>query len=316
MGFREIADFLVPSWITGGDGGKKTLVTTTMIDASVEHVRLGLEARFPTRAGDSALALIGQDRGIQRGRSETREHYAARLKRWRWPRGHRTRGTAYALLEQISEYFGGLLVRLVTRRGRRYERSVDGAESWTTGSPEVWDGASALPNWGRFWVYIDPGDSGIAEQTDSYAEGNSIGLTGLTLEDAQAIRGLLRGAHPWKPAGVQGEWLIFALDGMSAAVPDATWEHWSYDTGGAQAPTRYTGWRYVSLNPERNNRYGGDPTHFAPEIVLLGEFAGTSGDKTSFPTSVTLPNGTTYSGNLTSFPADVLLFDDGDMLTP
>jgi hypothetical protein len=313
MGFREIVDFLIPAHFTEGEGGLKLLSFTTLIDASVERVRLGLEARFPSRAGDSALALIGQDRGIPRGRTEASAHYAARLKRWRWPRGHRTRGTAYALLEQVSEYFGGTAARVTTIRGRNYDRSASGEESWNTGTPFDWDGAATLPNWGRFWLKVAPSSAGaMLRITIDYVgstEG-TIGLTGFAPDDARAMRNLLTSPHPWKPAGVRGEWLIFGSD-FAAATPDGRWGRWSYISfGGTQAASRYASWRYVSLDPERNNRYAGDPARFCLDAIFGGSFYG--GDPTSFPASAVLPNGSGYAGDPSSFPLSVLLLDDGD----
>jgi hypothetical protein len=312
MGFREIVDYLIPAHFTEGEGGLKLLTFATLVDASVERVRQGLESRFPSRAGDSALALIGADRGIPRGRAETAAHYAARLVRWRWPRGHRTRGTAYALLEQVSEYFGGVLAKTITRRGRYYTRTAAGAESWATGASWEWDAIAALPNWGRFWLRVDPVGSDVSVRAADYygsTEG-TIGLSGFAYEDAQAMRGLMRGAHPWKPHGVRGEWLIFAAD-ASPTTPDGRWDRWSYVSfGGTQAAVRAASWRFVSLSPETNNRYSGDPELFCTDCIYGGSFYG--GDKTSFPASVTLPSGEDYAGDPGSFPVNVLLLDDGD----
>src|SRR6187549_1469002 len=105
---RSIYKFLVPSWLSAGDGGLVLDTLTDQIDDSVEKMRESLVARFPTYAQDDALTLIGQDRLIPRGRAETSEHYAQRLIAWRYPRGHRVRGSAFALLNQVSEYFGGI----------------------------------------------------------------------------------------------------------------------------------------------------------------------------------------------------------------
>lgn len=309
MGFREIVDYLIPAHFTEGEGGLKLLAFATLIDASVERVRLGLEARFPSRAGDSALTLIGQDRGIPRGRTETAPHYAARLKRWRWPRGHRTRGTAYALLEQVSEYFGGVLTRNVTRRGRRYTRTAAGVESWASGAAWDWDDTPALPNWGRFWVQVDPTGTEIKAQPDYFAEDSTgtLGLLGFSYEDAQAMRGLMKGDHPWKPAGVRGEWMIFVLDDLIDVVaPSDVWERWSaVSFGGSQYETRHAAWRYVSLSPDTNNRYSGDPLRFCTDVVIDGSLY--TGDTTSFPTGLSYGD-----GDPASFPVNVLLLDDGD----
>jgi hypothetical protein len=316
MGFREVADFLIPSWLTEGEGGLKVLTFTTMIDASIERVKDGLNQRFPTRAGPSGLALIGTDRGIPRGRTEADAHYAERLKRWRWPRGHRTRGTAYALLEQVSEYFGGEQVFCVTRRGRTYSRDPAGVESWEQGPPFDWDTTPALPNWGRFWLVLQPSTSGIAANPDPIGTGEgSIGLSGFSPDDADAIRGLFVGLHPWKPAGVRAEWLMIVLEPITGPPIAPSWGHWStIDGSGEQVPARFPGWRYVSLSPDVNNTYSGNPANYCTSVKLVDELTASTGDPTKFPLAVLLPSALTYSGDPASWPMNVPLIDDGSAI--
>jgi hypothetical protein len=310
MGFREIADFLIPSWLTDGEGGLKVLTFTTLVDASIQRVQDGLDQRFPTRAGDSGLALIGLDRGILRGRTELAAHYAERLKRWRWPRGHRTRGTAYALLEQVSEYWGGARSRVFTVRGRVYERSINGEESWHQGNPIDWDGSPPLPNWGRFWVMLGTFETEITFQTDYFVtHASTIGLIGFTPEDADALRGLMRGAHPWKPAGVQPQWLMIGNIEDLSAIVDSTWAHWSKLSSGTQVNARSTSLRYIDLGD--NNRYSGNPAVFCVDSLGLGGFL-PGGDPNNYPESSVLPGGIPVTGNPNSFPMNVKLLDDGD----
>src|SRR6187455_2560539 len=105
--FRQLFRWLVPSWLAGEgattedepaehhDGEKVLLSLAVIKDAWLESLRQGLNARFPSRGPETALALIGRDHGIVRGRDETAAHYAERLIAWRYPRGHRVRGSAY-----------------------------------------------------------------------------------------------------------------------------------------------------------------------------------------------------------------------------
>jgi hypothetical protein len=317
--FRNLFKFFVPSWLSTGDGEKVLWALTAVIDAANERIRQGLLARFPTYAPASALKLIGLDRGIVRGRDETNAHYAQRLIRWRRPRGHRVRGSAFALLEQFAEYFGGLDCYTIDVKGNRHDRTVDGEESYSYGNDWDWDGEGALPRWARFWVVLDL--SGIASAQLDFGDpdlwggalgtpGYSIGQQGVTSEDVNALRRMMRG-RAWKPAGTRSEWVIVSLDGSEPA-PDGTWLNWSSNIGGTQTATRSSDFRYWSLSPENNNTYAGNPDSFCEEFPDVdGDML--AGDPDSFPTTITLTTGLPYAGNPDNFPTSIRLFDDGDL---
>lgn len=315
--FRTLVRWLVPAWFNRDDQAKVNQVQALMLDAHSQRLRDGITQRFPSYAGDEALALIGSDRGIIRGRSETKARYAARLKAWRWPRGHRTRGSAFALLEQFSDYWSGLPVWSLDASGNRHDRDVDGDESYSYGNSWTWD---AVSGWARFWLVLDAtgllmaqldwgdadlwgGDWGVSDYT--------WGQQGATSDDVRAVRRLVTGKRPWRPAGTQPEWMIVSFDGTTP-TPDATWEHWSQNVAGTQTATRSASYRYWSLAPAWNNTYAGDPTNF-PDDTYIVDGTTEAGDPTSFPSSATLPrSGSSYAGDPTSFPASVQLLDDGD----
>lgn len=302
--FRQLFRHIVPSWLIEGDGEAVLYSISLLIDAADERIRQGLNARFPSRTVDSANELTGRDRGILRGRDEASAHYAQRLIKWRYPRGHRVRGNAFALLEQFSEYWGGVDCWTIDSNGNRHDRTADGVESYSYGNAWDWgDGGLA-----RFWVVLDL--SATAAAQDDY--GATWGQTGATYNDASALRGLMGGKHPWKPAGSRAEWVIVKLDASDPdPVPDDTWLHWSQNVAGTQTPTRDSAYRYWSLTPERNNVYAGDPDNFPETFLAIG--GGTfDGDPTSFPTAITRTDGTPYAGNPDNFPALLRLVDDGD----
>lgn len=267
--FRNILPFVVPRWLSTDDGEKVLFTLGMLKDAATERLRQGLEARFPTRASGTALALIGDMRGIPRGRDETNPHYAARLKAWRYPRGHRVRGNAFALLEQVSEYFGGVKCWTIDTKGSIASARLTGLKPPTTEAPRRGIGIRYRPLFG-----VDSGsgsihvrvacaygrDSGFRRSAlyggalgdDDY----TIGQTGVTAYDVEAIHGLFGGKHPWYPLGTRPEWVIIQLDGTEQ-TPDATWENWSKDNGTHKIPSRYTGWRYWSMRPATNNTYAG-----------------------------------------------------------
>jgi hypothetical protein len=318
--FRSLVRWLVPSWLYRDDGEKVLWTLAAMLDTSVQRLREGLEARMPTRAGDSALRLIGADRGIPRGRSETSAHYAERLVRWRWPRGHRTRGSALAWLEQLSEYWGGLPVASVDVRGNLFERSAAGVETVTHGTTWEWDDEPAA-HWSRFWGIIDGrgvftehpdwGDPGPWGGTIDPDSDYAIGQLGATPADVRAMRAMMTG-RAWRPAGTRAEWIVVLLDAASV-TPDSTWENWSYVDGlGVRRASRSDTARYWSLSPAINNVYAGNAEQFTGAPLVDGTYY--EGDPESFPLSVTLPDGTVYSGDPESFPLSAQLLDDGDHL--
>ncbi len=333
LNFRSLFKWMVPSWLAGEGNstdtapaeineGELVLYSLALLaDAFAERSEQGLNARFPSRTiGGGANALTGVDRGIYRGRNESEEHYAQRLIRWRYPRGHRTRGSAFALLEQISEYWGGVRCWTVDASGNRFERAADGTETATAGDPWNFDGdLIGAARWSRFWVVVDL--STIATEQLDFGDpllwggsmpspGYAIGQQGVTEQDSLAMKRLMR-APAWKPAGTRAEWLIVSLDGTDPA-PDGSWYFWSANVGGTQTPTRDPAFRYWSFAPEINNVYAGNPASFCEEFpgVDGGMIAG---DPTSFPASITLPNGSTYDGDPASFPLTIRMVDDGDM---
>jgi hypothetical protein len=310
--FQTIFRFLTPSWLHTGEGELVLASLALIKDAFAERALQGLDARFPSRTGASALALTGQDRGIIRGRSETDAQYAARLIGWRYPRGHRTRGSAFALLSQVGAYWGDFVTWTIDRRGNYHERSASGAESYEYGVAWDWDSTPATPQWARFWVAIEPSSgSGVAAWLDFWGGELSpdvtVGQTGVTPDDVRAMVRLFEG-RAWKPAGTRAEWLIVSLDG-SDQTPDGTWGTWSQNVSGTQIATRYSNWRFWALSATVN-LYAGDVDNFPDDTEMPG--GGTyAGDHNVFPASTTLPDGSTYAGDHGTFPEIVRLVDDG-----
>lgn len=328
-GFRHILSYLLPGWMIddsqGGDGGKVTHSLALMVDIAREIARQRLTARFPSRAPSGALSLIGQERGIVRGRNEAADAYARRLKEWRGARGHRTRGNPFALLRQIWAYFGGEFdVATIDRRGNRFDvaSDEDGTEAYTLdwyefdGGSFLWDDAPVTPRWARFWVVLFSNGAFTANAWGDDLWGGefgnieyTLGQNGATRADVSTITGLLKGSRAWKPAGTRCEWIIVRLSGTTPPIPDGTWGTWSKNVGGNQTAARPTDFRYWHVY---GYEYAGSPDNF-PETFddVEGNTAGYSGDPTSFPATITLPSGATYAGNPANFPATIALPDDG-----
>jgi hypothetical protein len=321
--FRNIFRFLAPSWLTEGEGELVLFSLGLIKDAFVERMDQGVNGRFPTRSSSTALALTGKDRGIIQGRTETNEHYATRLVAWRFPRGHRVRGSAFAVLEQISEYFGGTRVASIDVTGNYYEREADGTElpkdptnTWN------WDSTGKAPNWARFWVLFYPVPEVDTAEWPDFGDpllwggqlcvaGTTIGQTNISEEDTKSIRRLFRKPTSWKPSGTRSEWLILAFDGVRP-VPDATWLDWSEIVAGVQVRTRSADHRYWSLSPAINNTFEGRLANYCTSATLPDGTTDT-GDLASYPTSTVLPDGSTFAGDEDNYPASVQLVDDGDL---
>lgn len=322
----SIVRFLVPRRFFNGDGGKVLQSLTTVIDEHMDRARQGLEMRFPTLAArdgrDDALFLIGQDRGIPRGRTEPAAHYAQRLIRWRYPRGHRTRGSAFALLEQVSEYFGKIKCQTIDYNGTEHTWNADGSHSFSYGHTWTWDTDTARK--ARFWIVIYPGVL-MREQPPlgdpslwGGGFGNKdygIGQIGATVADGDAMRNLFTGVSPWKPAGTLTQWLCVALDGaqpFTGVNPDGTWSRWSKNVAGTQVASRYHGWRYWALYPAAKT-IAGDPTNFPTAATLPDGTVYAGNPAHAFATSITLPDGTVYTANPNRFLTSLTLPDDADI---
>ena len=325
LNFRALYRWMLPGAYTDDDtdGGKVLYSLALIKDAFTQTYRDRLTARFPSYAGESALALIGADRGIPRGRAETQAHYAARLPAWRSPRGHRVRGNAFALLEQIAEYFGGGFALYTEQaNGAQRKRSAAGVESSTTLGGWDWDSDTNpdwADQWARFWLVIDGTD--LIDAAPSFgagalyggALGNSayaVGHTGVSADDVNAIRKLFRD-RAWKPAGTRAMWAVISINGVTP-LPEGAYARWARDDGAGnyEAARDNVNQRYWALDPTAA-LYAGDATLFPLSSDMPG--GGTyGGSAASFPPSATF-NGTVYAGNPARFPESARLVDDGSI---
>lgn len=243
--FRRLFYALVPRWLSTGDGELVLASLGAVKDMALERMRSGMIQRFPSYAGPDALSLIGVERGIPRGRTEVQAHYVQRLKRWRWPRGHRTRGSAFALLEQVSEYFGGIPCATIDDAGNVHHRAADGTEmyyvtTWNWDGQGLAHGGSATS---RFWLWLytfpavtkswgtwDAGIPGAPTWDDAKAAGYTWDQQGVTTDDIKAIRDLFRRTRNgvvWKPAGTRAVYAITSTVSEAdtpTIVPDGTWD--------------------------------------------------------------------------------------------
>jgi hypothetical protein len=212
-------------------------------------VRLrGIAAAYPGIGTPTALPYIGQARGIVRGRGESDESYAQRLREWldRW----RTAGSAYALARELRDYLqdGGYRVRVITRGGVMVTVEADGTLETTKTTYWDWDSISNPERagfWSDLWVIV----YGMPWPVTTYATvSKEHGLGHLVpLPEADAVKGII---SQWKSAHSRVRCVIWT-DDPSFCDPDdpetwpgGTWGRWSRNNAGDQVRTRDLDKRY------------------------------------------------------------------------
>jgi hypothetical protein len=323
---ESIYEHLVPSWLSEGEGGKVLTALARLYDENIARWRAGLNARFPSRTDEACLAVIGRDRLIVRGRTESAANYATRLVAWRYPRGHRVRGNPFALLEQIVKYWGDVFAAYTAEKnGDVCRREIEGTESFAQDVAFEWD-LRPDAEWSRFWVVLesagtftaqlDWGDAGLWGG-DFFHAGYTIGQQGAGVEDVRAMRRLMTG-HAWRPSGTQPEWICVQIDTGATMGPDGgAYQYWSKDVAGVRMRARDPRFRYWSLAPAWNNTYAGRPEVWSTTATMLDDSvfapnADRGGTWLLDGGYVLMPDGTHYVPNPNNFPSGVRLCDDGD----
>lgn len=247
-------------WLTEGDGGLVGYSLDLLKDAFVTRLALGLQTHFPVTAPDDAIAAMGRDRRVRRGRSETLAAYAQRLIRWLDDR--KTAGNPFALMQKVSEYTGpGPKFRTFDPRGNCFTREVDGSTSYLLRQGNWdWDGrpldSLGRTRWSRFWLVIYPnglwteGAGWGDADAPAWGDNNVTWGSTATPEDVETVRFIV---SDWMPDGMRCVNIILAFDNASfdpthplhgTGLPDGLWEHWSKNVGGVQVPARLETARY------------------------------------------------------------------------
>lgn len=251
MPFRTVRKHIAPRWLTEGEGEQVGYTLDLIRDAYARRAELGLLARLPeqdpdgTSAPADALAAMGRDRRVIRGRNETDAGFVRRLKRWLDDR--KTAGNPFTLMQRLAEYTGdGPAFRTYDSSGNSYSRAADGTRSLALGTAWDWDGDDGT-NWARFWVVIYPNGLWSAEGTwgsGTWGDGDLWGAT-ISADEVATLQALVA---DWKPAGTTCVNIILALDAASfdptAPEPDGTWGAWS-ESSSPRAPSRLSTARYL-----------------------------------------------------------------------
>ena len=122
--FRDTMRLLSVPWLRRGYNEKLLYAIGLHADAFGDALVAGVKLRFPGVYSDESLPLIGRERRIRRGRTETTATYAVRLTRWLTD--HRRRGGPYAMLAQLWAHYApaNFVIELISRNRVRYTMST------------------------------------------------------------------------------------------------------------------------------------------------------------------------------------------------
>lgn len=157
---RDTLAQIVPRWLQGTIGARLLFSIGVQLDALLDWSADGIKARFPGHPdqGPDALSLVGSERRIRRGPTETDAGYAARLLTW-WD-DHKHRGNPFALMSQFARYWdpGGssLDFHLLYESGQRFIRTLGnifGPQDGVTPLGSPFD--SNVAQWARWWLVVE-----------------------------------------------------------------------------------------------------------------------------------------------------------------
>jgi hypothetical protein len=242
--FRTIWRWLTPGWLQAGQGELVLFVQGLLKDAFAERAHQTARLQYPSTCPSDALELHGHSRALPRGFIEPEANYRARLAGWRYPEGHRTRGTAGAMLAQFALALRGTHHVVIDAKNQRTIVGSGAAlpPDWT------WD-AMPAEQWGRYWLvcrsigapwpsFTDPGWLAAWGDPEAVLAGS-----GIHSGELAAVRDQLASNRRlgWTPAGVRGVNLILYFAGDDFPEPTGDWDEWV---------NRDTDYRYVPLNAD------------------------------------------------------------------
>ena len=240
--FRDSLRRIVPPWLSERVASGMTVGFRTLqgmiapLDDATDRLVQGVQAAWPGLGTPSALAFVGRNRGMIRGKGESDLNYGSRLTRWldRW----RITGSQEAIARAIHEYVSGRpKVRVVNRAGICV---TVGHDDTLTKTDVKWDWDSKtnperVGYWSELWVIVyTPPWSESGPQLNSPSAVLGTRTTGLghlvTREEVDAIRGLLA---QWKAAHSLIRAVVFTYDAslfdpaVPSSWPNGRWGQWS-----------------------------------------------------------------------------------------
>ncbi len=250
--YRTIMQRGLPRAMLLGEGSKLMYVLGVMCDLVGIKVRGAMTMSLPSVCPDDQLPNLGRDRGIIRGVRETSQSYRTRLKGWRNPHGHKTRGTPMALLLQAQAAFRGVSHATIDQRGKTLTLDSEGTLTRTDSLDFDWDGEADATHWGRYWLVIETesgpwptfDEGGWGATFDGADENACLAGPGVDSREFTTLSALtnVRSRPTWSPAGTRPVSVIVVYNGETVVLPtDGTW---------AKGENRHVGQDYEPLHPD------------------------------------------------------------------
>jgi len=275
MPIRDAIKPSSPMWLQDGQAERYMFNFGLSLDVLLEKVTQGIHDRMPTLCDPTALPIIGGDRLIPQGASETDDNYRLRLQAafdaWQ------TAGTPWAILRQTllnllslkpaarlvaDRYAGGLIPATISNS--KWDTYAAGADvehahpTHTVVAPGNWDWDSVVrcPGsycWSRFWFILESvgGNAWCTNDSGTWGEpGDTWGdlIAWGTLDTPSGIfDALWDSILLWKDANAPCVALIVSFDAThfdpghaagGGVNPDGTYGRWSTMSGNVQVPTR------------------------------------------------------------------------------
>lgn len=225
--FRDYANKL-PRWLQRYWGSRFIYALWIQTDAFIDALVAGVKMRFPGYYSFESLPLIGRERRIQRGLSESDATYAARLPGWL--DAHATRGGPYALLQQLFAFYApnNFPVRLIYRSGRYFDLATDG--TITMGDQPSFSPDNMPSKWARWWLIFQwptPVPAKRKWGAFKWGDGSTYG-SGFTSADVYDLKLVPR---EWNAAHAQGA-LVIVNGGWVYGFPPRKWGESGLKWGG------------------------------------------------------------------------------------
>jgi hypothetical protein len=219
-GYQDYQRQLSPTALLSTNGAAFEAALGSVKDIELDRVFASVKARFPGIAPEDALAIIGAERGIQRGQSETAASYAARLvaawTSWPWA------GTPYGMLSAFRSTGYTNVVIAQPRGGKQFTLDANGV--LVIGGSGTWTPTYVGdPFWSRFDVLFP------SPLPASWIAG---GVPASNSAEANFIRALIQA---WKPAHATPNRIIIVSSGKVWGYPST--QVWGAATGNWGAAT-------------------------------------------------------------------------------
>ncbi len=196
----------------------------TVLDGIGEWMIESVKASMPGIGTTDALYLIGKDMQIDRGPTETDDHYIEELQGA--VDSHRVRGSPVKLLRRLATWFSPSVatpIRLVSNNAVWHEINLTtlAVTKTVVGTNWTWDGYSAI-RWWRGWVIIDA--SGGPWVQDLWGDPGDWGDGGTWGSDATIgqVTQIRQWVDKWKPANIHAVNIIVTFDASLYQVADVS----------------------------------------------------------------------------------------------